>query len=208
MPLCRHAMSAVLTVFFAGCLGIGSAGIIRADSPSTPAAPVRERPADSFLPHGVVHVRQLVRQVQADPVARKHYARYFHQPETAVIQEIRAQWVESMLPRTEIYTVYRIRPTGTIYPVRQTLTAGTRVFARRHGAPVMLCDTGNPIAKYVTPVEVRYKDNPAGTPVVKVAPSVEAITANQDEIPVTTTELTPVYQPAAPPSDPTRVGAR
>ncbi len=121
-----------------------------------PAMPTQRvpTPPDSFLRYKVYNTAQLIAQVQADPKVRQVFARHFNVPESRVVSYMRANLVESYVPRTGRYTVYCVRRNGKIYSVRQTFRKGTKVFSLRNGQPVMKWVCGNPLSKYLPPTKV------------------------------------------------------
>lgn len=144
-----------------------------------PAMPPRHvpTPPDSFLRYKVYDTAQLIAQVQADPKVRQVFARHFSVPESRVVSYMRANLVESYVPKTGRYTVYCVRRNGKIYSVRQTFRKGTKVFSLRNGQPVMKWVCGNPLSKYLPP-----------TTLVKTTPRPNEI--------LTPTDMADVYVPS------------
>lgn len=126
----------------------------------TTGKPAIPTPPDSFLRYKVYNTAQLIAQVQADPKVRQVFARHFNVPESRVVSYMRANLVESYVPRTGRYTVYCVRRNGKIYSVRQTFRKGTKVFSLRNGQPVMKWVCGNPLSKYLPPTKVVTKPSP------------------------------------------------
>ena len=153
-------------------------------------------PRDSYLQYKVYSVEQLIQQVSDNPAVRSRFARHFQIPEARVVSYMRANLVESYVPKTGRYTVYCVRPSGTFYPVKQTFRQGTKVFALRNGEPVMKWVCGNPLSKLLPEVQVRTIPS---KPRVALKPSIEELTpAEQANILVPSEVATPVYQPLVP----------
>lgn len=153
-------------------------------------------PRDSYLQYKVYSVEQLIQQVSDNPAVRSRFARHFQIPEARVVSYMRANLVESYVPKTGRYTVYCVRPSGRFYPVKQTFRQGTKVFALRNGEPVMKWVCGNPLSKLLPEVQVRNIPN---KPRVAVKPSIQELTpAEQANILVPSEVATPVYQPLVP----------
>ncbi len=155
-------------------------------------------PRDSYLQYKVYSVEQLIQQVSDNPAVRQRFARHFQIPESRVVSYMRANLVESYVPRTGRYTVYCMHPSGKFYPVKQTFRRGTKVFALRNGEPVMKWVCGNPLSKFLPDVQVK---NLTKQPVQKVSPSIEELLpAEQANILVPSDIPAPIYQPAVPAS--------
>ena len=155
-------------------------------------------PRDSYLQYKVYSVEQLIQQVSDNPAVRQRFARHFQIPESRVVSYMRANLVESYVPRTGRYTVYCVHRSGKFYPVKQTFRRGTKVFALRNGEPVMKWVCGNPLSKFLPDVQVK---NLTQQPVQKVSPSIEELLpAEQANILVPSDIPAPVYQPAVPAS--------
>jgi hypothetical protein len=151
------------------------------------------------LEYKVYSVDQLIRQVATNPVVRKRFARHFQIPESRVVSYMRANLVESYIPKTGRYTVYCVHRSGKFYPVHQTFHRGTKVFALRNGDPVMKWVCGNPLSHFLPSVHVVVSEAPPAPPAkTKVA-------AYHDQLPADTVETllpsevnTPAYQPMVP----------
>ncbi len=155
-------------------------------------------PRDSYLQYKVYSVEQLIQQVSDNPAVRQRFARHFQIPESRVVSYMRANLVESYVPRTGRYTVYCVHRSGKFYPVKQTFRRGTKVFALRNGEPVMKWVCGNPLSKFLPDVQVK---NLTKQPVQKVSPSIEELLpAEQVNILVPSDIPAPIYQPAIPAS--------
>ncbi len=155
-------------------------------------------PKDSYLQYKVYSVEQLIQQVSDNPAVRQRFARHFQIPESRVVSYMRANLVESYVPRTGRYTVYCMHRSGKFYPVKQTFRRGTKVFALRNGEPVMKWVCGNPLSKFLPDVQVK---NLTQQPVQKVSPSIEELLpAEQANILVPSDIPAPIYQPAVPAS--------
>jgi len=155
-------------------------------------------PRDSYLQYKVYSVEQLIQQVSDNAAVRQRFARHFQIPESRVVSYMRANLVESYVPRTGRYTVYCMHPSGKFYPVKQTFRRGTKVFALRNGEPVMKWVCGNPLSKFLPDVQVK---NLTKQPVLKVSPSIEELLpAEQANILVPSDIPAPIYQPAVPAS--------
>lgn len=156
-----------------------------------PAGHYRPTPPDSFLPYKVYSVDELVSAAETNPRVRLMYARNFNVPEDRIVQYMRANLVPSYVPDTQVYTVYCARKDGTIYPVRETLRQGTKVFALRNGQPLMKWVCGNPLSRFLPTV--------SQAPDIKVLPSLETMTpADTTRNVLVPTEIdAPAYQPTA-----------
>lgn len=193
-------------VFISGLVGTSLAALV------TPALAMHHRvpagrssgahristPRDSYLQYKVYSVEQLIQQVSDNPAVRQRFARHFQIPESRVVSYMRANLVESYVPRTGRYTVYCMHRSGKFYPVKQTFRRGTKVFALRNGEPVMKWVCGNPLSKFLPDVQVK---NLTQQPVTKVSPSIEELLpAEQVNILVPSEIPAPIYQPAIPAS--------
>lgn len=155
-------------------------------------------PPDSYLQYKVYSVDQLIQQVSSNPTVRKRFARHFQIPESRVVSYMRANLVESYIPKDGRYTVYCARPSGRFYPVHQTFHRGTKVFALRNGEPVMKWVCGNPLSRFLPSVQVHLSQLPPKV-VTKVSPSVQELTPVEPENILLPSEVsTPVYQPLVP----------
>ncbi len=192
--------------FVSGLVGVALAAAVTpalaAHHRAASGRPARGRqvatPRDSYLQYKVYSVEQLIQQVSDNPAVRQRFARHFQIPESRVVSYMRANLVESYVPRTGRYTVYCMHPSGRFYPVKQTFRHGTKVFALRNGEPVMKWVCGNPLSKFLPDVQVR---NLTKQPVQKVSPSIEELLpAEQANILVPSDIPAPIYQPAIPAS--------
>lgn len=183
-----------------------TAGFVALTALAAPARAVEIRNlADSFLPISASTVLGMTRQIDANPIVRRRYARYFHVPEARVADYLRHNLVRTRLTRAGRYTMYLVRPNGLIYPVMTTVPKGARVFTlQTRPAALLTYGDGNPIREFrqqVVTVIVIAPSTGASEATVKVLPSVE----NQTLAPVKVQEtilptivLTPVYQPESP----------
>lgn len=121
-------------------------------------------PPDSYLQYKVYTVDQLIQQVSDNPQVRRRFARHFQLPANHVVDYMRANLVESYIPRTGRYTVYCVHHSGKFYPVRQTFRRGTKVFALRNGEPVMKWVCGNPLTKFASTVTDVVSNKPVAKP--------------------------------------------
>lgn len=158
-------------------------------------------PPSSYLQYRVYTVDQLIQQVSENPKVRRRFAQHFHISEASVVSYMKANLVESYVPKTERYTVYCVRPSGSFYPIRQTFKRGTKVFALKNGEPVMKWLCGNPLSKFLPEVSTRKivqvpRHKP---PVVVVSPSLEELTPSETANILVPSEIAaPVYQAAVP----------
>lgn len=153
-------------------------------------------PRDSYLQYKVYSVEQLIQQVSENEAVRQRFARHFQIPESRVVSYMRANLVESYVPKTGHYTVYCMRRSGKFYPVKQTFRRGTKVFALRNGEPVMKWVCGNPLSKFLPEVQVR---NIPVKPRVKVSPIIQELSPAETANVLVPSEIaTRVYQPAIP----------
>jgi len=186
---------------------VAGCGLVLAAAPAQAAgrahgsaiASRRVTPPDSYLQYRVYTVDQLIQQVTDSPRVRKRFARHFQIPEERVVSYMKANLVESYVPKTERYTVYCVRPTGRFYPIRQLFQRGTKVFALRNGEPVMKWLCGNPLTKFLPDVNIEKvasyppEETPHTPAVVKVADLTESLNV------LTPAEISaPVYQPIVP----------
>ncbi|MDQ2688614.1 MAG: hypothetical protein M3Y28_12185, partial [Armatimonadota bacterium] len=167
------------------------------------AAPVRRHatPPASYLQYRVYTLDQLIQQVSDNPTVRKRFARHFHISESNVVRYMKANLVESYVPKTERYTVYCVRPSGKFYPIRQTFKRGTKVFALKNGEPVMKWLCGNPLSKFLPEVSTRtiVQTPPKPRPVVLVSPTLQELTPTETANILIPSEIyAPSYQTAVP----------
>ncbi len=183
-----------------GCCGLALAATPAQAASRSHRSAERRRvtPPDSYLQYRVYTVDQLIQQVSENPKVRRRFAQHFNIPEDRVISYMKANLVESYVPKTERYTVYCARPSGKFYPIRQTFKQGTKVFALKNGEPVMKWLCGNPLTKFLPDVNIQkysHKETPLIPPpvVVQVADLTESLNV------LTPAEvLAPVYQPVVP----------
>lgn len=193
--LVRFLLPGLASVSLAACISPALAAH-HAASGRTLGAHRATTPRDSYLQYKVYSVEQLIQQVSDNPAVRQRFARHFQIPESRVVSYMRANLVESYVPRTGRYTVYCVHRSGKFYPVKQTFRRGTKVFALRNGEPVMKWVCGNPLSKFLPDVQVK---NLTEMPVTKVSPSLEELLpAEQTNILVPSDIPAPVYQPAVP----------
>ncbi len=152
---------------------------------------------DSFLPNSAGGLQGLLTQVRTNPTVRRRYAKFFHVPESQIGAYMQANLTEKRLHQTGRYTVFLVRPNGLVYPTMMTLPRDSAVFALKGGNPVMTAREGNPMMQYRTAQEIHYVTVKQPGPTVIVAGSEQVIVPNQvSETVVSTTEQTPIYQPA------------
>jgi hypothetical protein len=121
------------------------------------AAASRRSVHDAFLHVAVGSVPQLARRAETDAAFRARLARHFGVSEDSLAPYIRANLVVSRLPAARVMTTYGVTSGGRIYPVRQRLRRGTRVFATRQGDPVLKFACANPLATRLPHPRVRVK---------------------------------------------------
>lgn len=189
-----------LALVAAGGLALGAGPAIAA-RPHRLAATHRQRtPPSSYLQYRVYTVDQLIQQVSESPRVRQRFAKHFHVPETNVVEYMKANLVESYVPKTERYTVYCVRSSGKFYPIRQTFQRGTKVFALRNGEPVMKWLCGNPLSRFMPDVSTRtIVQTPPKPPVTLVSPYLNELTPTETaNILIPSEVAVPVYQTAVP----------
>lgn len=193
-----HALYRTSVLALLAALSAGAALPAAAASHHSTSTHRRPTPKDSYLQYKVYSVEQLIQQVSSNPAVRARFARHFQIPEDRVVSYMRANLVESYVPRTGRYTVYCVHRSGKFYPVKQTFRRGTKVFALRNGEPVMKWVCGNPLSKFLPDVQVK---NITQQPITKVSPAIEELLpAEQTNILVPSDIAAPVYQPAIPAS--------
>jgi hypothetical protein len=114
---------------------------------ATPTAPAR-RPAharDSFLYPPANSTPELVAAVRRDRALRLRYARHFHVSEDQFLNFAQRALIAYRLPAARSVTTYGVTPSGRIYPVRERLPAGTRVWATHSGVPILKWRCANPL---------------------------------------------------------------
>ena len=153
---------------------------------------VRPTPPDSYLQYKVYSVHELVKQVSGNPRLIHIYAKTFNKPDNYVLHYISNYVQESYIPETAYYTVYCVRKNGLIYPTKQRMIKGTKVFALRNGTPVMKWLCGNPLSNFLPVV---YKAKPL--PAVVHTKDVVNILPTEPEQEVVPAEV-PVVAPATP----------
>lgn len=171
-----------------------------------PSQAAPKNPADSFLQAPSSGVAAVVHQVETNPTVRRHYAKYFHIPESQVANYLRHNLRQTRLAKTGRYTMYLVRSNGLIYPTIMTIPKGAPVFTLQT-KPVALLTyrEGNPIKDFkpqvVTVIVKAPPSYGSTTPTVKVSPSKElqvlAPVKVQETI-LPTIVGTPVYRPASP----------
>lgn len=108
---------------------------------------------ESFLRRPARSAAQVVQQVRSDAVVRARFARFFHLPPGQVASFLQTNLVEGAIAETGFYTVQCVRPGGMVYPTKQALRRGDKVFALRDGRPILQWACGNPLSAFVTPIE-------------------------------------------------------
>lgn len=186
----------------AACGLASAAGSVQA-APAHRTAAVRRHntPPASYLQYRVYTVDQLIQQVSENPTVRKRFARHFHISEANVVRYMKANLVESYVPKTERYTVYCVSRSGKFFPIRQTFKRGTKVFALKNGEPVMKWLCGNPLSKFLPEVSTRtiVQTPPKQPPVTLVSPYLNELTPAETANVLIPSEIaTPVYQTAVP----------
>jgi len=106
----------------------------------------------SFLGTMVYTAPDLIDQLETHPAIAARYARHYHTTPENIIRYMRANLVESYMPRTQVFTTYWVRGNGKIRTGSERLTKGTRVFALRNGQPVLKWACGNPLTAGLPPV--------------------------------------------------------
>lgn len=134
---------------------LAASALPRPDAPDH-AAPFLRAPAET--------VKELVREVQADRMARVRYAAFFHVQPRAVASYIQHNLTPGVLPSAGAYTAYFVSEEQRIYPVWLPLPAGARVFVTHGGAPVLLCSTGDPLKSTLKPVVAKPLVTVSSTP--------------------------------------------
>ena len=167
-----------------------SAATLAASSSAT-----RPTPPDSYLQYKVYSVPELVKQVSSNPRLIHIYAKTFNKPDNYVLHYITNYVQESYIPETANYTVYCVRKNGLIYPTKQRMVKGTKVFALKNGTPVMKWLCGNPLTKFLPVV---YKSKPL-PPVTHIKDVVQLLPTEPEQ------EVVPAEVPVVAPATPVHV---
>lgn len=167
----------------------------------TMQAMAQHMPPNSFLRKPVYSVRELIDQVNNDPVVLKHYLRHYAGSDVAVTSKESLIGYFSTLHtgkimQTQMMKIYRVNKYGVIDATNQKIKAGTLAFFDPAGRPMLIRSCGNP-TKYPMP-EIPPKkpsmilmENPVPTEVTTGAkPTVVA------PVPVPGAEITPPVAPA------------
>lgn len=127
-----------ISLIFALVTGVASASI------AAPPQRTARQHRDSFSPHPVDTIDELVASVKKNPALRHLYARHFGVSETQVIDFFSRALIVKKLPNDRSMTVYGVTKTGHIYPVRTRLRAGELVWTTRSGLPILRWRCANP----------------------------------------------------------------
>jgi hypothetical protein len=176
------------------CLGV--ALLVTAVSRVAPPVEARPNSPDAFVRTEVRSVDQLSQIVAGNPRVRRNFARHFGIPESQVATYFRRNLVLTRLPEDRNVTVYAVTRTGRIYPVRERLRRGSRVFALKNGEPVLKGLCANPMVRRLPPMVAL----PPPTPVIPrppqtVPPVVRPPTPPEVPLPPPTTTFLPPVPP-------------
>ncbi|MBI3946950.1 MAG: hypothetical protein HY321_13585 [Armatimonadetes bacterium] len=122
--------------------------------PSRAARADRDPSAGSFLKTPVLSLAQFIQRVQKDPVLQKRYGKHFGLAAGAVPGYLAERLEAETLPKSAAYTVYNVTGDGQIYPTKQVLPAGTRIY-RLRGKSFFFTRMGDPARPFLTPRVVR-----------------------------------------------------
>lgn len=135
---------------------------------------------DSFARHPsrVDTPKEFAKFVAKNPVLGERYARHFGVPQEKLVTFFENALVPRTLAQSQTLSTFGVTSGGTIYPVKTTLPAGTKVWATREGVPVLKWNCSNPLtsllpgASLSTPPEeyaiAASPVLPAGSPVLDV----------------------------------------
>ncbi|MCC5613316.1 hypothetical protein LC612_43220 [Nostoc sp. CHAB 5834] len=146
--------------------------------------------------------------VAQNPALGQKYARHFGVPEQKVVAFFEKALVPHTLTQSRTLSTFGVTDTGTIYPVKTTLPAGTKVWATREGVPVLKWNCSNPLTSLLpgstlnsSPLEyvsIPSSVLPSGSPVLDVPTT---FTASSAELPFGSDAPALALAPPLPPFD-------
>ncbi len=135
---------------------------------------------------------QLAAAVKKDARLRRLYAKHFGVPESQIADYVQNALVLYTLPEAQSVTTYGVTKTGRIYPVKQTLKKGSKVWATRSRMPILKWACSNPLTRKLP--GTTFASPPRITPAVEAARRVASLPATAVETP----EFAPVGALAIP----------
>lgn len=110
---------------------LGSAGRLAPEERRPVGMRAHVAEAGSFLRRPAPSVQEFVARVQGDPVLQQRYGRHLGVPWRQVAGYLAARLQPGTIPKAGHYTVYHVTSDGLIYPTKQRLARGTRVYRIR-----------------------------------------------------------------------------
>ncbi len=120
-----------------------------------------QKATGTFLKHPVSTVRELVRQVNTDPIVASRYTAYFHVGKAELVRYFSSELKVSTLKQPLRVVCCDIAPDGGFRHSSRTLSRGTVVFASTNGTPVLWRSRGNPISSTLPRAAARTSAKPA-----------------------------------------------
>jgi len=136
-----------------------------------PGHPVAADEIGSFLEKPARSLTEFVAAVRRDRVLQQRYGKHLGIPWRTVPGHLASRLKPGVIAASAPFTVYNVTRDGSIYPTKQRLSAGTRIY-RLAGSPLFFTQRGEPVRPFAVPVVRRVlPPKPAGpppAPVVKV----------------------------------------
>ena len=132
-----------IALVFAGIAGTALAQSPRAGRLSSNPNDLR----DAFAKHPsrADSPKEFAGFVARNPVLGERYARHFGVPQERIVSFFQNALVPQTLTRSQTMSTFGVTKSGSIYPVKTTLPAGTKVWATREGVPVLKWNCSNPL---------------------------------------------------------------
>lgn len=114
---------------------------------------------DTFLKRPVHSLSEFLAQVRRDEVVQKRYGKHLGIAWQEVPRYLERRLKPATIMKTGFFTVYNVTTEGAIFPTKQRLTAGTRVY-RLQGSPHFFTQRGEPARPFFRPTVERVEPEP------------------------------------------------
>jgi len=148
-------------------LAVGIAGTAFAQTGRLSSNPNDLRDAFAKHPASASSPKAFAGFVASNPVLGERYARHFGVPQDRIVSFFQNALVPQTLTRSQTMSTFGVTKSGSIYPVKTTLPAGTKVWATREGVPVLKWNCSNPLTSLLpgstltsAPLEVAQTASP------------------------------------------------
>lgn len=129
----------------AGLMAVVSLGSVWAD---------RDPTAGSFMATPVRSTGQFIERLKKDTVLQKRYGKHLGLAWEAVPRYVGERLRADRIRKDAFFTIYNVTGNGQIYPTKQRLSAGTRIY-RLGNSEVFFTTQGDPARPFFTPVAQR-----------------------------------------------------